>query len=49
MANFSKLTLPWAQVPMEICFAIPLYFALVIGFMRYIEISLTNKETLYVR
>lgn len=49
VANFSKLTLPWAQVPMEICFAIPLYFALVIGFMRYIEISLTNKETLYVR
>lgn len=49
VANFSHLTLPWTTIPIEVVFAIPLYFALVIGFIRYIEIALTNKETLYVR
>jgi len=49
VANFSGLTLPWAQVPIEVVFAIPLYFALVIGFIRYFEIALTNRNTLYVR
>ena len=49
VANFSRLTLPGTQVPLEVCFAIPLYFALVIGFIRYIEITITNKETLNVR
>ena len=48
VANFSGLTMPWTKVPIEVCFAIPLYFALVIGFMRYIEIALTNRETLHV-
>ena len=49
VANFSRLTVPWTQVPVEVVFAIPLYFALVIGFIRYIEIALTNRHTLYVR
>ena len=49
VANFSHLTLPGTRVPIEVCFAIPLYFALVIGFIRYIEISITNKEPHYVR
>ena len=49
VANFSGLTLPWTQVPIEVVFAIPLYFALVVGFIRYVEIALTNRETLYVR
>ncbi len=49
VANFSKLTLPGTAIPIEVCFAIPLYFALVIGLLRYVEISITNRETLYVR
>lgn len=47
VANFTHLTLPGTHIPIEVCFAIPLYFALVIGFIRYVEISITNKETLY--
>jgi hypothetical protein len=49
VANFSRLTLPWTDIPVEVAFGIPLYFALVIGFVRYIEIALTNRNTLYVR
>ena len=49
VANFSRLTLPGTHIPIEVCFAIPLYFALVIGLIRYVEISITNRETLYVR
>jgi hypothetical protein len=49
VANFSRLTLPWTGVPIEVVFAIPLYFALVIGFIRFVEIALTNRDTLHVR
>ena len=36
-AIYSGIRIPGTQVPVEVAFAIPLYFALVIGFVRYGE------------
>jgi hypothetical protein len=43
MANFSGFTIPVINAPVEIAFAIPCYMALVIGLIRYWEISLDNR------
>jgi hypothetical protein len=42
-ANFSGVTIPLLEAPVEIAFAIPCYLALVIGFIRYWEIVLDNR------
>ena len=44
VANFSGFVTPITQVPIEVAFAIPMYLALVIAFIRYIEIILDNKN-----
>jgi hypothetical protein len=36
-ANFSGLTVPWTPIPIEVIFAIPLYFALILSFVRYMD------------
>jgi hypothetical protein len=41
--NFSGVVTPFSQLPIEVIFAIPLYLALMIGFIRYWEIILNNK------
>lgn len=42
--NFSGYIFPGVGIPVEVVFAIPLYLALVIAFIRYWEIILTIKE-----
>ena len=42
--NLSGITLPGLNVPVEVIFAIPLYFALIIAFIRYWEIILDNRR-----
>jgi len=43
VANFSGFTIPVLAAPIEIAFAIPCYLALVIGFIRYWEVTLDNR------
>lgn len=43
VANFTGFTTPVTGVAVEVAFAIPLYLALVIGFIRYWEIVLDNQ------
>lgn len=42
--NFSGFTTPITGVPIEVAFAIPLYMALIISFIRFWEISLDNRN-----
>ena len=44
--NFTGIELPFFHVPVEVFFAIPLYFALIIAFVRYWEIVLDNRSVL---
>lgn len=44
VANFSGLTMPIVNIPIEIIFAIPFYLALVIGFVKCWEYMLENKK-----
>lgn len=44
VANYSGFTTPLTGVPVEIAFAIPLYLALVIAFIRYWGIVFDNKK-----
>lgn len=41
--NFSGFAVPYFGIPMEVALAIPFYFALIIGFLRYWETILDNK------
>lgn len=43
VANFSGFTAVVANIPVEVAFAIPLYLALVIAFIRYWEFGLSNQ------
>ncbi len=43
VANFTGFTTPITGVAVEVAFAIPLYLALVVGFIRYWEIVLDNQ------
>lgn len=43
VANFSGFTTVITNIPVEVAFAIPLYLALVIAFIRYWEIGLSNS------
>ena len=42
--NLSGIIVPWLNVPSEVIFAIPLYFALIVAFIRYWEIILDNRR-----
>ncbi len=42
--RFSGFKIPFTNVPSEVFFAIPLYFALVLGFIRYLELARTNPR-----
>lgn len=44
VSAFSGFVVPIAQVPVEIAFAIPFYFALVVSFIKYWEIILDNER-----
>jgi hypothetical protein len=44
VANFTGYTVPLLNVPVEVVFAVPFYFALVLGFVKYISATLDNKE-----
>ncbi len=44
VSAFSGFVVPVAQVPVEIAFAIPFYFALVVSFIKYWEIILDNER-----
>jgi hypothetical protein len=44
VANFSGFKMPITGVPIEVAFAIPLYLALIISFIRYWEIVVDNKK-----
>jgi len=43
VAAFTGLHIPWTMVPTEIAFGVPLYFALILSFVKYWEIVLDNK------
>ena len=43
VANFSGFYIPYFNIPVEIFFAIPFYFALVISLIKYLQIVLNNK------
>jgi len=43
---FSGFSVPLLNVPVEVAFAIPMYFALVIGFVGAWDVMLTNAPTL---
>lgn len=43
-AAFSGFTIPIVNIPVEVAFAIPFYFALVVSFIKYWEIILDNKK-----
>ena len=43
VSAFSGFVVPVARVPVEIAFAIPFYFALVVSFIKYWEIILDNN------
>ena len=42
--NFSGFTTPITGVPIEVAFAIPMYMALIIAFVRFWELSLDNEK-----
>jgi len=42
VAAFTGLHIPFTQLPMEVAFGIPLYFALILSFVKYWEIILDN-------
>ena len=42
--NLTGINLPGLHVPVEVMFAIPLYFALIVAFIRYWEIILDNRR-----
>lgn len=42
-AAFTGLRIPWTNLPMEVAFGIPLYFALILSFVKYWEIILDNR------
>ena len=44
VANFTGFVTPITNVPIEIVFAIPLYMALVLAFVRYWEIIIDNRK-----
>lgn len=41
--NFIGFNMPYFGIPIEVALAIPFYFALIIGFLRYWEIIFDNK------
>lgn len=43
VSNFSGFTAPLLNVPAEVVFAIPFYFALIIGLLRYLETVSDNN------
>lgn len=43
-ADFSGFLTPVSHMPIEVVFAIPLYFALILGFINYWKITLDNKN-----
>lgn len=43
-AAFTGLHIPWTQLPIEVTFGIPLYFALILSFVKYWEIVLDNRQ-----
>lgn len=43
VAAFTGLHIPWTLVPTEIAFGVPLYFALILSFVKYWEIILDNR------
>jgi len=45
-AAFSGFVIPMADTPIEVAFAIPFYFALVISFIKYWEIVMYNRGRL---
>ncbi len=42
-ASFTGITTALTEIPVEVAFAIPLYLALVIAFIRYWEMGLSNR------
>ncbi|HNW43442.1 MAG TPA: hypothetical protein PKI19_02990 [Elusimicrobiales bacterium] len=42
-AAFTGMHIPWTTLPMEVAFGIPLYFALILSFVKYWEIILDNR------
>ncbi len=42
-SEFSGIIIPGLGIPFEVCFAIPLYLALIIGLIRYCRIVIENK------
>ena len=42
-AAFTGLHIPWTGIPTEVAFGIPLYFALILSFVKYWEIVLDNR------
>lgn len=45
--NFSGYIIPLMNIPVEVVFGVPFYFALVIGFVKYITYCLDNKNEKY--
>jgi len=45
-AAFTGLHIPWTQLPIEVAFGTPLYFALVLSFVKYWEIVLDDPHLL---
>ena len=43
VAAFTGFHIPFTNLPMEVAFGIPLYFALILSFVKYWEIILDNK------
>ena len=43
VAAFTGLTVPFTSVPVEVAFGVPLYFALILSFVKYWEIILDNR------
>lgn len=43
VSNFSGFVTPLTGIPVEVAFAIPLYLALIIAFIRYMQIMFENK------
>jgi len=43
VAAFTGLNIPWTAVPTEVAFGVPLYFALILSFVKYWEIILDNR------
>jgi hypothetical protein len=43
LADFSGYVTPISHMPVEVVFAIPLYFALIVGFVNYWKITLDKN------